>query len=263
MKTISSRQNPTIKQLHQLAHSASERRKQQQTVLDGIHLLQGALQHGIALELVCVSEQGLQHPEIQDLIARVEAEYPCLLLTDSVFDYISPTDSPAGVLAVINMPTPTEMSVPTRSCILLESVQDAGNLGTIMRTAVAAGINDLVLSTGCASVWSPRVLRAGMGAHFVMRIQEKSDLSQVIQAYNGQVLATGLELAQSLYDLDLTQPTAWLFGNEGQGLSASLLCLAHQRVIIPMADGIESLNVGAAVAVCLFEQRRQLLHLSA
>lgn len=259
MKTLSSRQNPLIKEVHLLANSASERRKQQKTLLDGVHLIQAALTHHVDLETVFVSEHGLKSPEIALLVAQLEQQMSCILLTDSVFDYISPSDTPAGILAVIQQPKALNLAVPQGSCVILETVQDTGNLGTILRTAAAAGVHEVFLSEGCAQAWSPRVLRAAMGAHFVLSIQEKVDVFTLLASFKGQILATGLQQAKSLYDLDLTQATAWLFGSEGQGLSAPMMALAHQQVIIPMAQGVESLNVAAAAAVCLFEQRRQLM----
>lgn len=259
MKTISSRQNPLIKELHLLANSASERREQQKTLLDGVHLIQAALVHCVALETVFVSEHGLKSPEIAQLIGQLaQQQISCVLLTDSAFNYISPSDSPTGILAVMVWQNPV-FAIPSQSCVILEAVQDTGNLGTILRTAAAAGIRDILLSEGCAQAWSPRVLRAAMGAHFVLRIHEKIEIKAVVAQFKGQVLATGLENAKSLYDLDLRLPSAWLLGSEGQGLSAQTRALAHQQVIIPMAEGVESLNVAAAAAVCLFEQRRQFL----
>lgn len=259
MKTLSSRQNPLIKEVHLLANSAPERRKQQKTLLDGVHLIQAALTHHVDLETVFVSEHGLKSPEIALLVEQLEQQMSCILLTDTVFDYISPSDTPAGVLAVIQQPKALNLAVPQGSCVILETVQDTGNLGTILRTAAAAGVNEVFLSEGCAQAWSPRVLRAAMGAHFVLSIQEKVDVFTLLASFKGQILATGLQQAKSLYDLELTQSTAWLFGSEGQGLSAPMMDLAHQQVIIPMAQGVESLNVAAAAAVCLFEQRRQLM----
>lgn len=260
MKTLSSRQNPLIKEIHLLANSSAERRKQQKTLLDGVHLIQSAVAYSLKLEMVFVSERGLKSPEIALLIDQLEQHMSCVLLTDSVFDYISPSDTPAGILAIIEQPAAPMANMLQGSCVILEMIQDTGNLGTILRTAAAAGIKDVFLSEGCAQAWSPRVLRAAMGAHFVLAIHEKIDIEQVLSSFKGQVLATGLQQAKSLYELDLKQPTAWLFGSEGQGLSAQTMALAHQQVIIPMHNDVESLNVAAAAAVCLFEQRRQEIH---
>ena len=124
--------------------------------------------------------------------------------------------------------------------------------------AAAAGVREVLLTAGCAGAWSPRALRAGMGAHFVLHIHERVDAVHALGAFRGAILATALgEGARSLYELNLDAPVAWLFGAEGQGVSPALLACASQRVIIPMAGDIESLNVAAAVAVCLFEQVRQ------
>ena len=256
MKTISSRQNPLIKEINLLANNPAERRKQFKTVLDGVHLVEAALAHGVVLENVFVSEHGLRSVEIANLVERLENQMSCILVTDNVFNAISPTDHPTGILAVISWHNPAFV-LPTQSCVVLETVQDSGNLGTILRTAAAAGIQHILLSDGCAQAWSPRVLRAAMGAHFSLNIYEKIDLLSVLPAYQGQLLATGLTQAKSLYSLNLNQSTAWLFGSEGQGLSEQVMRLAKQQVIIPMSTGVESLNVAAAVAVCLFEQRRQ------
>lgn len=257
MKTLSSRQNPLIKEIHLLANSAVERRKQQKTLLDGVHLIQAALDNHINLDTVFVSEHGLCSAEIASLVAQLEQTMSCVLLTDNLFEYISPSDSPAGILAMMPLPVSPVLTTPQESCVILEAIQDTGNLGTILRTAAAAGMRDIYLSEGCAQAWSPRVLRAAMGAHFVLTVHEKVDIAALLQPFKGQVLATGLHQAKSLYDLNLNQATAWLFGSEGQGLSAQTMALAHQQVIIPMSEGVESLNVAAAAAVCLFEQRRQ------
>ena len=261
MKRITSRDNPTVKQLHALATSARERRACGETLLDGAHLLGVALERGWQPRLVVASESGRAQPEIAALLARCNAQ-SLIELPDRLFAHVSPVDSPSGVLAVVAVPAApaagTAVGPLTGNCVLLDSVQDPGNLGTILRTAAAAGVRDVLLTPGCAGAWSPRALRAGMGAHFGLRIRERVDAVDVLGAFRGAILATALgEGARSLYELDLDAPVAWLFGAEGQGVSSALLACASQRVIIPMAGDVESLNVAAAVAVCLFEQARQ------
>ena len=140
---------------------------------------------------------------------------------------------------------------------MLESVQDPGNVGSLIRTAVAAGVRQIVLSAGCADVWSPRCLRAAQGAQWLADIYTDQSLSEFLASYRGDVAATVLEGGENLYAQSLKQPVAWLFGNEGQGLSQGLADSANQRVTIPMPGAMESLNVNAAAAICLFEQVRQ------
>ncbi|HRH72077.1 MAG TPA: RNA methyltransferase, partial [Zoogloea sp.] len=143
------------------------------------------------------------------------------------------------------------------TCVVLDGVQDPGNLGTILRTAAAVGVEEVLLTPGCAQAWSPRVLRAAMGAHFGLRLREGCDVAPALAGFPGAILAADLRDAVELYDMDLRPPVAWLFGSEGQGLSPAVATLATRRVLIPMPGGMESLNVGVAAGVCLFEQLRQ------
>ncbi len=149
------------------------------------------------------------------------------------------------------------MPAPPFDCLLLEEIQDAGNLGSILRTAAAAGVREVHLSRGSAFAWSPRVLRAGQGAHFSLAIREGAALAEVAAAFRGSVVATAPDAPESLFALDLRPPVAWIFGNEGAGISPALAAQATHRAHIPMPGGAESLNVAAAAAVCLFEAVRQ------
>lgn len=259
MELIRSRDNARIKQLHGLAHSARERRKSAQTLLDGAHLIAAALAAAWPLQMLVVSETGAVSAEIAGLLERAPTDVVRIMVPDALFAHVSPVDTPSGVLARIEWPLIGPVtSAFVDTVIVLDRVQDPGNLGTILRTAAAAGVRDALLTEGCAQAWSPRVLRAGMGAHFALRIHEQVDALRTLASFPGPRLATALgEGAQVLYDFDLRGPVAWMFGAEGQGLSPALLAAANGRVIIPMPGAIESLNVGAAAAICLFEQVRQ------
>lgn len=255
MKAIASRDNPTFKDLRDLARDARRQRREARALLDGPHLVTAALDHGVMPELVAVSESAVALPEIAALLARVSG-VPVLVLRDALFHEISELATPLGMLARIVVPVVAE-DLPAGDCLLLDAVQDAGNVGTLLRTAAAAGVLDVLLGPGCAGAWTPRVLRAAQGAHFALTIREQVDLAGFLKPYPGVPVATVARDGRSLYDLDLTRPTAWLFGNEGAGLAPELVELARQRATIPLAPGSESLNVAAAAAVCLFEMRRQ------
>ncbi|MDO9597870.1 MAG: RNA methyltransferase [Azoarcus sp.] len=258
LDTLTSRDNPRIKHLHALATSARDRRKYGETLLDGAHLIQAALQAGQMLKGIFVSATGLTQTEIVLLIDQLADQSRVTQLPDALFAHVSPVDTPSGVMALIDVPANVTMPPESTSLVVLDAVQDPGNLGTILRTAAAAGIRCALLTPGCAQAWSPRVLRSGMGAHFQLSLREQVDALAALEDYPGKVLATGLtDGARSLYATDLSGPVAWLFGAEGQGVSAALLARADEIVTIPMAAGSESLNVGAAAAVCLFEQVRQ------
>ncbi len=254
MKSIISRDNPTFKLLKKLAESARERRKAGQALLDGVHLVEACLQAGIPPRQLVVSESGVKHPEVAALLARGD-QFNTLCLPDALFADITPVETPVGILAVIDIPS---LPVPAHPgfALMLEDLQDPGNLGTILRSAAAAGVQAVWLASGCVDAWSPKVLRAGMGAHFTLPIVERVDLSAMVAGFQGDTLAACLG-GKSLYSLDLTGPVAFMIGNEGAGLSAGLIEAAKVRFTIPMPGRIESLNAAAAASICLFERVRQ------
>lgn len=258
MKAISSRENPLYKELKLLASSSQARRKAGRTLLDGVHLCDAYLQHG-GLPLFCVvSEGSAVHVEVTAIVQRCEAvRVPCIVLPESLFHPLSQVEHGVGLLFVVDTP---HLAVPehlTRSAVLLDNLQDPGNLGSILRSAAAAGIEDVFCSKTTVFAWSPKVLRAGMGAHFLLNIFDNVDLQWLMGAARVPILATSSHAEKRLYDLDLKRPVAWLFGHEGQGVSQELLDLATCRVSIPHLGEVESLNVAASAAVCFFEQVRQ------
>lgn len=255
MKTITSRDNPTLKSLRSLHGDTRRQREAGQAVLEGPHLVTAAIGHGVMPDLLVVSEGALVHEEVAELLACLDGT-EVLCLPDPLFRSLSELATPVGIIARIAVP-PVPTILPDGDCLLLDAVQDAGNVGTLLRTAAAAGVHDVLLGSGCAGAWSPRVLRAGQGAHFGLHIREQVDLAAFLNGYAGQSVAAVAHDGTSLYGADYRQPTAWLFGNEGQGIAPELVALARRRVTIPLAAGSESLNVSAAAAVCLFEMRRQ------
>lgn len=254
MEIIRSRQNPLAKHLVKLADNRRERLKSRQTLLIGTHLVQSALAAGWPLEklLVCEGEEG--RAEIRELLDQQGV--PALMLDPALFAEIEQTPSSTGVMALAAFP---DAPAARREgfCLLLEGVQDPGNVGSILRTAAAAGVDQVWLTPGCADVWSPKVLRAGMGAHFRLPLIERVSLEEVLPGFGGAIAATTLEDAQSLYAATLKGNLVLALGSEGGGVSDELLAQATLRLHIPMTDAVESLNVAAAAAVCLFERRRQ------
>lgn len=256
MKTITSRDNFFFRQAKKLVDSSRERRKMRQTLLDGAHLLATCLDAGYLPENILLTERGTQNPEILRLLTKMPT-VELTRLSDALFTELSPVETPSGVLAVIGIPQP---QLPPRPelCLLLEDIQDPGNLGTLLRSAAAAGVQVAWLSTGCADAWAPKALRAGMGAHFVLVVEERVNLVEKASDFLGVTLATSLSATQSLYDLDLTGPMMLIVGNEGAGVSVELQAAASKRVRIPMPGRVESLNVAAAASICLFERVRQM-----
>ena len=258
MKPIQSRDNPTFKHLRALAEDGRYRRSEGATLLDGMHLLQAASNAGVQLTRIALTAKAAQLPEISSFLAVAPAGCELIELPESLLRVLSPVDTPSGIVAEIAVPVANEFTSLNCDLLLLEAVQDAGNLGTLLRTAAAAGVRRVLLSEQCAQAWSPKVLRAGMGAHFGLQIVEQCALDEALDTWPGQVIATALDpRAKNLFALDLRSPTAWIFGSEGQGLSAALRQRATVLAQIPMPGSTESLNVAAAAAVCLFEQLRQ------
>lgn len=261
-RPITSRANPAFKALRALADDPRAPRREGRALVDGIHLVATCLSRGVRIRQILLSESGRQHPEIVALLEQARG-IDSLPFSDALFREIVGVATPTGIAAVIEIP-PAAVDAPISSLagdmVLLDAVQDAGNVGTILRTAAAAGVREVVLGSGCAGAWTPRVLRAGQGAHFSLRIREQVDLTEMLEAYRGTgiaTVATVVHAGENLYALDLRQPVVWLFGNEGAGLAPALIAVARHRVTIPLAAASESLNVAAAAAVCLFEAMRQ------
>ena len=258
MNTIESAQNPTLKHLAKLLRSARARRESGQAVLEGVHLLSAYLQAGGQVLQVYVPASKMQQPETARLLSQLSPER-VVQTAGAALQKITSLSDAEEITALIALP-PTEPFDAGADCVVLERIQDPGNIGTILRSAAAAGVGQVVLSADCADAWSPKVLRAGMGAHFALRLFVEPDLAAWRERCHVPLLATALHRnSVSLYDCDLRAPAAWLFGNEGAGVSETMLAAASRLVHIPMAVQTESLNVAMAATVCLFEQMRQRL----
>lgn len=258
MKHVSSRDNAFYKELKGLATSSQARRKAGLSLLDGVHLCQSWLELRGAPAHCVVSDAALGNPEVAAIVARCESLHgPVTALPDTLFGAISQVENGVNIAFVVESPKPSRAPGLVESSVLLDGVQDPGNVGSILRSAAASGIRQVYCSPGTAFCWSPKVLRAAMGAHFVLDIFENIELAPLVRDARVPVLATSGYAAQQLYAMDLRRPVAWVLGHEGQGVSQELLDLATHRVAVPHAGKVESLNVAACAAVCFFEQLRQ------
>ena len=257
MKHISSRDNPAVKALAKLAGTAGKRGAP--VLLDGVHLCQAWLQHYGAPDQAVFDIDRLSQPDISAL-AQAVPDARCLALDARLMQSLASVESGQGVAFLVTPPAVEPPADIDENCVLFDRIQDPGNVGTLLRTCAAAGIKRVFLATGTAAAWSPKVLRSGQGAHFALQIHEHVDLHSLLPHLRVPLVATALDGAQDLYEGRLPARCAWVFGHEGQGVDAALLAAARLKVFIPhdMA-AVESLNVGAAAAICLFEQRRQAL----
>ncbi|QJR14161.1 TrmH family RNA methyltransferase [Usitatibacter palustris] len=256
MKAITSRDNAGYKAMAKLVASTAERKRRALSVLEGAHLVAAFLDSGRELDSLMVSRSALERAEVAALADRAHPA-AVTVISDALFDALSTLDSATGVIAAA--PTPEGVAVPANASlvVLLEDVQDPGNVGTLLRSAAAVGAGHVMLSKTCAFAWSLKVIRAGVGAHFALNIVEDADLAAWLAAFRGKSVALAGGAKESIYDLDLTGPLAIIVGNEGAGVSESLMRAATKRARIPMPGRMESLNAGVAGSVALFEALRQ------
>lgn len=258
MKHITSRDNSVFKHLKKLSDSARDRRSEGKALLDGAHLVSAYADVFGEPELLIFAEGDCTADVVAVLDRFADAEK--LMLSPGMFAEISPVKTPTGLLALVETPALAPPDKP-QFALMLENIQDPGNLGGMLRSAAAAGVEVAYLSQGCADAWSPKTLRGGQGAHFVLPIIEHADLAEVIKDFEGQTLAADMQ-GESLYTMDLTGAVAFVIGNEGAGLSNEIMTAADKSISIPMAGNqygkVESLNAAAAAAVCLFERARQV-----
>jgi TrmH family RNA methyltransferase len=258
MRAIHSRQNPRLREVARLIASSRERRKCERCVLEGAHLIDVYCDRIGAPETLVVVDEFAGRPEIAALVARVPPAR-VLAVSRALFAEIATLPADVAVLAVIANPRMIAHG-PGAFCLLLENLQDPGNVGTMLRTAAAAGVDQVLLSPHCAFAWSPRVLRAAQGAQFLTTIVEDVDLeawARDFRASGGCVVATVVRGGDALDAADLRGRLAIAIGNEGRGLSAGLAAGADLQVTLPMAAGSESLNAAAVAAIVLFESLRQ------
>ena len=260
MKRVVSRQNPRLREVERLIGSSRDRRKSGRCVLEGAHLIGVYRERFGAPDVLIVVDDRQRDDAIAALVAATPPS-DVLVVSRALFSEIATLPADIGALAVVAAPRTQPDTAPGGFCLLLDGVQDPGNVGSIIRTAAAAGIDQVVLSRTCAFAWSPKALRAGQGAHFLTTLIEDVVLDDWCRAFSGHggrvVVAVVDPHAMTVYDANLRGPLALAIGSEGAGVSDAVRAVADVRVTIPMATGSESLNAGAAAAVLLFEAARQ------
>lgn len=254
--SIASRDNPLFKRLKKLGESARARREAHMTLLDGEHLLTAYLEAG-GQPHTLVRAASFDAARFGQWAGRCP-DAKAIALPDALFDELAPVSSPSGLLGEAAWLSPVAgNAIPL--VVVLEEIQDPGNLGAMLRTGAAAGATLAVLSRGCHDPWSPKALRGGQGAQFVLPIERDVDVPAWCTAFNGHSLALALGQSNSLFARDLSGPLAFVVGNEGAGLSEAVRVAATATVQIPMPGKMESLNASAALAIALFEAVRQRL----
>ncbi len=253
---LTSTQNPLVKQIRRL-HNAKERQQEQLFLLEGTHLIQEACATGYPLHTLCATpDWQATHPNLWQTAPAERLE----LVTDKVLAAMATTVNPDGVIAIAPRLRLNPPLIPGKLVLAIDRLQDPGNLGTIMRTAAAAGVDGLWVSGDSVALDHPKVLRASAGQWFRLAMATSNNLLTVVENYQQQgvqVVATGMTAAVDYWQVDFTQPTLVLLGNEGGGLSPELMAKADRVVRVPMQPGVESLNVSITAALILYEAKRQ------
>lgn len=251
---ITSKNNPLYKQLAKVAAGKFKT----DVLLEGYHLCQMYKTYHQSPKAV-VLQEGIDYTNnpwralLQDLHGTAFIQ-----LSPTLFKALNHVESPQPIMFWIQVDSPGQIPLPSCNTVYLDSIQDPGNLGTILRTCAAVGISSVYLSKGCVNPWSPKVLRSGQGAHFVLDIYTQVDTEEFLQHNQLPVYITYLDhQATNLYQTQLPKDIVWVMGNEGQGVSDSFFRYPHQTIFIPQSDKVESLNVGIACGLVLYEQWRQ------
>ena len=245
---ISSRDNPLLQRIRKLSADPGAYRKLGSVWLEGDHLVGAAVQRGIALRDLVVTEPAWASRV--DWRRWADSAQRVVQLPEALFASLSGLESPARIGALIDVAVAPALQ-PAVFSVVLDRLQDAGNVGSILRSAAAFGVRQVLALKGTAALWSPKVLRAGMGAHFGLSLVEGL-LDEELAALQVPLLATSSHEGLVLGQAALPFPCAWVFGHEGQGVEAGLMARCAHTVSIPQPGGEESLNVAAAAAVCLF-----------
>ncbi len=258
MKPIASASNPTFRSWLRLASQPREARAQGRALAEGLHLAQAALDAAVPVEAV-LRRKGSGGAEVDRLAAAaVAAGAAGYELAASLYDRISPAEHGAGLMLVIAVFRPPLPARAAGDMVYLDGVQDPGNVGAILRIAAAAGVADVLAAPATAALWAPKTLRAGQGAHFRLRLYEQVRPGQMPVAVGGAWIGADARGGEPLWSAPLPPaPVGWIFGAEGAGLSDGARAACGRLVSIPIDPAVESLNVAASAAVCLFERRRR------
>ena len=261
-RILTSVNNPLIKQIRKL-HRSKERHRQNLLLLEGTNLLAAACEANYKFTTICYTRQWQErHQQLWQKLALQAGQIE--LVSPEVLGAIATTVNPDGIVATaVRQTAKTPVINEIKLALALERLQDPGNLGTIIRSAVAVGADGLWLSRDSVDLDHPKVLRASVGEWFRLPMAISQDLLALVkecQQQGIQVIATLAQAKQTYWDIDFKRPTLILLGNEGSGLSEELIAISARQVKIPLSGGVESLNVAIAAALILYEAQRQFAY---
>lgn len=259
MQVITSKDNEIIKNIRKLKDK-KYRDTANQYMVEGIKLIEEALEEGAKIDKIVVCEECVKDSTLEQNLLYEIAKYDCIYVNEKIFSTLTDVTTPQGILAVINKESSEEsIDYNQEMIVILDGIQDPGNLGTILRTVDSVGFNQIIVSSNTADAYNPKVVRSTMGAIFRVKVIESSDLVQTIKnikKHRFKILATSLQNEKSIFDVDYTKK-AIIIGNEANGVREEIIAVSDMQAKIPMIGKTESLNASVATGVILYEYVRQ------
>lgn len=261
MQVISSKDNDLIKHIRKLKDK-KYRDENQEYIIEGVKLIEEAVKENAEIKKVVICEDTTRTYEIPTNVMLEIAKYECIYVTEKIFNMITQVTNPQGIMAIVkkNM-TNTEVDYSQDIIVVLDAVQDPGNLGTILRTVDSIGLTQIIVSKETADAYNPKVVRSTMGAIFRIKIIEVENLQETIKQmkkHHFKLMVTSLQTNNSIYDIEFNKKII-VIGNEANGVSKELQDMADEKVKIPMLGKTESLNASVATGIILYEYVRQKL----
>lgn len=261
MQTITSKDNELIKHIRKLKDK-KYRDESNEYVVEGVKLVEEAVKENAKIKQIIVCEDTTRTYEIPTHIMLEIAKYECISVSDKIFNIITQVTNPQGIMAIIEKNAQDAQIDYTQDIIVvLDDVQDPGNLGTILRTVDSIGLNQIIVSKGTADAFNSKVVRSTMGAIFRIKIIEVENLAQAIKEmrkHHFKLMVTSLQTQNSIYDIDFNKKII-VIGNEANGVSKEIQDMADEKAKIPMLGRTESLNASVAAGVVMYEYVRQKL----
>ena len=261
MKIISSKDNEIVKHIKKLKDK-KYRDENNEYIVEGVKLVEEAVKENAPIKKIIICEDTTRTYEIPTNIMLEIARYECIYVTDKIFSSITQVTNPQGIMAIIEKNIEKEtIDFSQDIIVMLDDVQDPGNLGTILRTVDSIGLNQIIVSKGTADAFNPKVVRSTMGAIFRLKIIESENLAQTIREirkHHYKLVVTSLQTENSIYDIDFNKKII-VIGNEANGVSKEIQEMADEKVKIPMLGKTESLNASVAAGIVMYEYVRQKL----
>ena len=258
MQIITSKDNETVKNIKKLK-DRKYRDLNNEFIIEGIKLVKEAISENFMIKKIVICEECLENAIIDEKTLYEIAKYECIYVTKKIFESISDVTHPQGILAVVEKNNKKPINYKEDIVLVLDALQDPGNLGTILRTIDSANLSQIIVSKETVDAYNPKVVRSTMGAIFRVNIVQTDNLKETLKEFKKhkyKIMSTSLGATKSIYDIDYNKKVL-VIGNEANGVSKEILDFADEKVIIPMLGKTESLNASVATSIIVYEYVRR------